>query len=215
MLGPGLYDLLSGDYHKQRRSSEANDQMIKNKINHQMDIQFNRRPSSPEGSPSRKPNCKISTPSLARYYRLKYYGGQTLDKYYTLPMLPWIMAEIKLINSSSSSLSSLDLTSTQISNNNEGEKKTIKSAQNVIIELTDNSFKMMTLDHKYLIMNHELQNITKLNQDLLDRRWFCYLYKESPQSSQTQIHAFQAQDGNIVSYQFNYMLKLILRGVNG
>ena len=115
-------------------------------------------------------------------YRLKYVGSSTLDRTYTLPMLPWIIADVKRQSIGADGYSTID----------------------VKLEITDSAVKIVNQADKQVLLHHPLHSISKFTQTSHDRTWFSYLFRDRPDSPFT-IHIFQASDENTVSLRLSLL----------
>ncbi len=201
MMGPAFCELYSSNYSSarlRRTSGSAND-LTDNRIKSSTEVvqqrslnSISRGQLTEDLNTMKDTKLKPSSPkaqrsSTNRTYRFKYIGSSTLDKSYTLPMLPWIIADIKRQSMCG---------------------KDVYSAINISLEITDAAVKIVNQNDKQVLLYHPLHNISKFTQTPQDRTWFSYLYRDRADSPFT-IHIFQAQDENIVSnYHFLYFMSL-------
>ena len=205
MMGPALFELYSSNYSAtgatgrvRRANSNANPNDMVNVSTSQAC-----QPSSTQslnsisgnklsqelaamraqvGSPS-TPTHRQRKVSAGVHYRLQYVGSATLDRTYTLPMLPWIIADVKR-----QSLSDSGRTGSC-------------TAISVDLEVTAESVRVVNVMDRQVLLNHPLHCISKFTQTQPDKTWFSYLFREGPDSP-FGIHIFQANDENVVSLHY-------------
>ncbi|KAF8784397.1 TBC1 domain family member 1 like protein [Argiope bruennichi] len=119
--------------------------------------------------------------TFQRTYRVFYLGYAVLDRRYTLPMLPWVIAEIKRHGS-----------------DNEEE---------IDIEVTEQSLKATSCATKMLIFEHKLQTISKFAQSSQDPSCFTYMTREVS-AGPCAYHVFQANNEKIVIELFTAMREM-------
>lgn len=117
-----------------------------------------------------------------RTYKVIYLGYAVLDRRYTLPMLPWVIAEIKRHGS--------------------------QNMEEIFIEVTEQSLKAVNCGNKQLVFEHKLQSISKFAQSSHDTTCFTYMTREVV-NGPCAYHVFQASDENTVSICcFSYSIYL-------
>lgn len=117
-------------------------------------------------------------PQPLRSYRVKYVGRTLLDRRYTLPMLQWIIADIKRNAATTSS--------------------PYQKARDIYLQVTDVALKATTVQENRLLFVHPLQTINKFTQTNQDKSCFTYLTRDH-QDAQFTCHVFQASDESVVS----------------
>lgn len=108
---------------------------------------------------------------LARNFCVKYLGSMCLDRRYTTPMLPWIVADLR----------------------REGLRKPL----DVLLEVRDSSLKARSYHDERLVFDHPLQSISKFSHSNADRTCFTYLQRNAPDEL-PYCHVFQASDKDTV-----------------
>lgn len=108
---------------------------------------------------------------LARNFCVKYLGSMCLDRRYTTPMLPWIVADLR----------------------REGLRKPL----DVLLEVRDSSLKARSYQDERLVFDHPLQSISKFSHSNADRTCFTYLQRNAPDEL-PYCHVFQASDKDTV-----------------
>ncbi|XP_037276914.2 TBC1 domain family member 4 isoform X2 [Rhipicephalus microplus] len=108
---------------------------------------------------------------LARNFCVKYLGSMCLDRRYTAPMLPWIVADLR----------------------REGLRKPV----DVLLEVRDSSLKARSYHDERLVFDHPLQSISKFSHSNADRTCFTYLQRNAPDEL-PYCHVFQASDKDTV-----------------
>lgn len=108
---------------------------------------------------------------LARNFCVKYLGSMCLDRRYTTPMLPWIVADLR----------------------REGLRKPL----DVFLEVRDSSLKARSYQDERLVFDHPLQSISKFSHSSADRTCFTYLQRNAPDEL-PYCHVFQASDKDTV-----------------
>lgn len=123
---------------------------------------------------SDEPCSKYTTNHVTflRTYKVNYVGYAVLDRRYTLPMLPWVIAEIKRHGS--------------------------QNVEEIFIEVTEQSLKAVKCKSSQPVFEHKLQTISKFAQSSHDSSCFTYMTKEVT-NGPCAYHVFQANDGNTVS----------------
>ncbi|GIY47914.1 TBC1 domain family member 4 [Caerostris darwini] len=110
--------------------------------------------------------------TFRRTYRVVYLGYAVLDRRYTLPMLPWVIAEIKRHGS--------------------------ENEEEIDLEVTEQSLIAVSCVTKTLIFEHKLQTISKFSQSSQDSSCFTYMTREVT-TGPCAYHVFQAANEKIVS----------------
>ncbi|XP_078602043.1 TBC1 domain family member 1-like isoform X18 [Branchiostoma floridae x Branchiostoma japonicum] len=105
-------------------------------------------------------------------FRLWYLGKCVLDRRYTSPMLPWVVAELRRTSGPSRQEISLQLTKSTVRGSLQGE---------------DNG----------LLFEHKLQQVARMARNLHYPNCFAYLTRESSDSP-FAFHAFEAHDSEKV-----------------
>lgn len=188
MMGPAMFELYSGNLSAKsnaKRIRRANTDTIALKNDNQLSTQSLNSISGGKLSEEYQRTKQSSSPTRHRsgsgahqpVYRLKYVGSSTLDRTYTLPMLPWIIADVKRQSMSSDGYSSI----------------------NIFLEITEAAVKIVNQSDKQVLLHHPLNSISKFTQTAPDKTWFSYLFRERSDSPFT-IHIFQAPDENMVSF---------------
>ena len=196
MMGPAMFELYSNTYSNStgsggQRARRTTSGSIDIKMDHNLSTQSLNSISGGQLSQElaairESQRIKQSSPTRHRptgvhqIFRLKYVGSSTLDRTYTLPMLPWIIADVKRQSMCSDGYSAINIT----------------------LELTEAAVKIVNQSDKQTLLYHPLNSISKFTQTTPDKTWFSYLFRDRPDSAFT-IHIFQAPDENIVS--FNYV----------
>lgn len=119
------------------------------------------------------PNRRGSTNHVTflRTYKVIYLGYAVLDRRYTLPMLPWVIAEIKRHGS--------------------------QNREEIFIEVTEQSLKAVNCENNLLVFEHKLQTISKFAQSSHDSSCFTYMTREVL-NGPCAYHVFQASDESTV-----------------
>lgn len=120
-------------------------------------------------SASERPTTLVGP--LARNFCVKYLGSMCLDRRYTAPMLPWIVADLR----------------------REGLRKPV----DVLLEVRDSSLKARSYHDERLVFDHPLQSISKFSHSNADRTCFTYLQRNAPDEL-PYCHVFQASDKDTV-----------------
>ncbi|KFM71231.1 TBC1 domain family member 4, partial [Stegodyphus mimosarum] len=107
--------------------------------------------------------------TFQRTFKVVYLGYAVLDRRYTLPMLPWVIAEIKRHGS--------------------------QNEEEIYIEVTEQSLKAASCESNALVFEHKLQTISKFAQSSHDPSCFTYMTREV-QNGPCAYHVFQANDEN-------------------
>lgn len=118
---------------------------------------------------------------LARNYRVKYLGSMCLDRRYTQPMLPWIVADLR--------------------------REGLRHPMDVLLEVRDSSLKARSYCDERLVFDHPLHSISKFSQANADRACFTYLQRNAPDEP-PRCHVFQAGDKDTVVELFVTMREL-------
>ncbi|XP_077518226.1 TBC1 domain family member 1-like isoform X2 [Amblyomma americanum] len=108
---------------------------------------------------------------LARNFCVKYLGSMCLDRRYTGPMLPWIVADLR--------------------------REGLRQPLDVLLEVRDSSLKARSYSDDRLVFDHPLQSISKFSQANADRACFTYLQRNAPDEP-PRCHVFQASDKDTV-----------------
>lgn len=124
--------------------------------------------AAPENA-SERPTTLVGP--LARNFCVKYLGSMCLDRRYTTPMLPWIVADLR----------------------REGLRKPL----DVLLEVRDSSLKARSYHDERLVFDHPLQSISKFSHSSADRTCFTYLQRNAPDEL-PYCHVFQASDKDTV-----------------
>ncbi|GFR18339.1 TBC1 domain family member 4 [Trichonephila clavata] len=119
--------------------------------------------------------------TFQRTYRVVYLGYAVLDRRYTLPMLPWVIAEIKRHGS--------------------------ENEEEIDIEVTEQSLKAVSCVTKMLVFEHKLQSISKFAQSSQDSSCFTYMTREVV-TGPCAYHVFQANNEKIVLELFTAMREM-------
>lgn len=130
----------------------------------------------PPTSPSAAKACAVPLP---RNYRVKYLGNITLDRRYTQPMLPWIVADLR--------------------------REGLKSPVDVLLEVRDSSLRGVSYLDNRPLFEHQLNTISKFAQTSSDQSCFTYLQRDAP-DTMPKCHVFQASDKDTVSIYFGEFL---------
>lgn len=123
-----------------------------------------------------------------RSYRVKYIGNTVLDRRYTLPMLPWIIADIK----------------------RQGYDISVKDwkAKDIFLQVTETALKATSISDARVLFVHPLATINKFTQTAQDKTCFTYLTRESA-DSQFNCHVFQATDESVVSFAVSFPMRFL------
>lgn len=126
-----------------------------------------------DGRNSEIPTWRGSTNQVTflRTYKVIYLGYAVLDRRYTLPMLPWVIAEIKRHGS--------------------------QNMEEIFIEVTDKALKAANCENNQLVFEHKLQTISKFAQSSHDSSCFTYMTREVV-NGPCAFHVFQASDESTV-----------------
>ena len=116
-------------------------------------------------------------------FRLMYFGHSVLDRWYTSPMLSWIVADIKRQST-------------------EGEECRVR---NIYLEVTEATLTGRTVSDNQVLFTHLLQSLSKFSQSGSDGTCFTYLTRDHPESPFT-CHIFQAADEATVSRSLNSLV---------
>lgn len=124
--------------------------------------------------------CGKNHVTFLKAYQVVYLGYAVLDKRYTLPMLPWVIAEIR--------------------------RHGFENREEIYIEVTEQSLKAVKCENNELIFEHKLQIISKFAQSSHDSSCFTYMTREVA-NGPCAYHVFQADDEKTVSstYIFPYI----------
>uniref|UniRef100_A0A4W3I2K4 TBC1 domain family member 4 n=1 Tax=Callorhinchus milii TaxID=7868 RepID=A0A4W3I2K4_CALMI len=118
-------------------------------------------------------------------FTLWYMGWSTLDRRTTLPMLPWLMAEIRRRNEKQEPGSSL-------------------SAREVVLILTPSLIRCVphstSSNMSVFIFEHKAHYITRFIHNSQDLTYFAYLIRTQPDNPESEMacHVFRATDPNQV-----------------
>ncbi|KAK8769548.1 hypothetical protein V5799_022513 [Amblyomma americanum] len=119
---------------------------------------------------------------LARNFCVKYLGSMCLDRRYTGPMLPWIVADLR--------------------------REGLRQPLDVLLEVRDSSLKARSYSDDRLVFDHPLQSISKFSQANADRACFTYLQRNAPDEP-PRCHVFQASDKDTVSDSCKPVVELL------
>ncbi|XP_054709766.1 TBC1 domain family member 1-like [Uloborus diversus] len=111
-------------------------------------------------------------------YKVVYLGYAVLDRRYTLPMLPWVIAEIKRHGS--------------------------QNQEDIFLQVRDDSLRALNCEKNSLVFEHKLQTISKFAQSSHDPLCFTYMTKEVADGP-CAYHVFQAFDQSAVLELFTTM----------
>ncbi|XP_053202736.1 uncharacterized protein LOC128387556 isoform X2 [Panonychus citri] len=117
--------------------------------------------------------------SLAKYFRLKFIGSAILDRRYTLPMLPWIINDIR-------------------------RNSTHRNCKDIELEVNDICLKAVVKGERAPLFVHSHQFVSKFTPDPSDKASFTYLFRDHPDSQYT-IYLFQSTSENMVLDLINAM----------
>lgn len=120
--------------------------------------------------------CAANRVTFLRTYKVVYLGYAVLDRRYTLPMLPWIIAEIKRHGS--------------------------LNVEEIFIEVTEQSLKAVKCENNQLVFEHKLQAISKFAQSSHDSSCFTYMTREVA-NGPCAYHVFQATDETTILELFS------------
>lgn len=113
--------------------------------------------------------------TFMRTYKVIYLGYAVLDRRYTLPMLPWVIAEIRRHGS--------------------------QNMEEIFIEVVEQSLRAVKCETNQLVFEHKLQSLSKFAQSSHDTCCFTYMTREVA-NGPCAYHVFQANDDNTVSWPF-------------
>lgn len=134
---------------------------------------FEKSPKTSHDGPA-SPSLKVpSVPkvSFQRNYHVRYLGGICLDRRYTQPMLPWIVADLR--------------------------REGLKQPTDVLLEVRDSSLRASLYSEEKVLFEHPLSTISKFAKVSVDHTCFTYLQKDGPDVP-PQCHVFQATDEETV-----------------
>lgn len=117
------------------------------------------------------PTAAEAAGPLARHYRVRYLGCMCLDRRYTQPMLPWIVADLR--------------------------REGLRQPLDVLLEVRDASLKARAYSDERLVFDHPLHSISRFSQANADRACFTYLQRNAPDEPPS-VHVFQAADKDAV-----------------
>lgn len=117
------------------------------------------------------PTAADAAAPLARHYRVRYLGCKCLDRRYTQPMLPWIVADLR--------------------------REGLRQPLDVLLEVRDSSLKARSYSDERPVFDHPLHSISKFSQASADRACFTYLQRNAPDEP-PNVHVFQAADKDTV-----------------
>ncbi|RWS05116.1 TBC1 domain family member 4-like protein [Dinothrombium tinctorium] len=185
-MGPALFELYSSSYTTNRKKVLSQEKIV---VDTDQKKAAKKSHSIPiiRSDDQRRAEVKPKAPIVVSRFRsfpVKFIGHSLLDRRNTLPMLPWIIAEIKRQPSTSM-----------------GEY----GNQDVILEITDIALRATSVDNSSILFVHPLQNISKFEQTAADSRYFTYLVRDHP-DSHFDCYVFQATDENIVKKALNALV---------
>ncbi|KAM7291506.1 TBC1 domain family member 1 [Ixodes scapularis] len=122
----------------------------------------------------KKLNIMDSEPgrALQRHFRVQYLGCQALDRRYTQPMLPWIVADLR--------------------------RSGLKAPIPVLLEVRHSSLRAHREQAEAPLFEHPLHTISRFSQTSADRCCFAYLQRDPSPEVPPQCHVFQAADKETV-----------------
>ncbi|XP_064481394.1 TBC1 domain family member 4-like isoform X1 [Ornithodoros turicata] len=124
-----------------------------------------------QASPSLVKVQSVPKVSFQRNYRVKYLGGICLDRRYTQPMLPWVVADLR--------------------------REGLRQPTDVLLEVRDSSLRARLYSEEKVLFEHSLNTISKFAKTSVDHTCFTYLQKDSSDLP-PQCHVFQAGDEETV-----------------
>uniref|UniRef100_A0A4W3HYC0 TBC1 domain family member 4 n=1 Tax=Callorhinchus milii TaxID=7868 RepID=A0A4W3HYC0_CALMI len=139
----------------------------------------------PHPPPPGAPRAQLSSGKPEKRFTLWYMGWSTLDRRTTLPMLPWLMAEIRRRNEKQEPGSSL-------------------SAREVVLILTPSLIRCVphstSSNMSVFIFEHKAHYITRFIHNSQDLTYFAYLIRTQPDNPESEMacHVFRATDPNQV-----------------
>lgn len=115
-------------------------------------------------------------PRPSQSFHLKYLGNSVLDRRYTSPMIPWIIADIK--------------------------RSSQRKTKDVILEVSDVSIRVITSTNKgqgdpKILFVHQISSINKFSRSVTDSRIFSYMTRDHADSPAT-LHVFQSSEDDVV-----------------
>uniref|UniRef100_A0A8D0DW27 PID domain-containing protein n=1 Tax=Salvator merianae TaxID=96440 RepID=A0A8D0DW27_SALMN len=141
-----------------------------------------------EQDTQRRKGARKTLPSSQKRFKLWYVGWSCLDRRTTLPMLPWLMAEIR--------------------RRSQKQEPSSVPAREVVLLLGSPNLRCIpsassaaNANPAVFIFEHKAQHISRFIHNSHDLTYFAYLIKAQPDNPESQMacHVFKATDPNQAS----------------